>query len=602
MAGLEGGAVGRRGGGVPGERGEGQPQADRRVAGEQDELAAPQVPGGRHPPRRLVVPAPPVRVGGEGQHPADGIDAVEGGDEAGPGGRVGEAGIGRVEVDLRGRPGGEGGLGGQGEERVLVGGQHRLGAHAQPLGDAVGHGLDVGLVGGRRGLRVGVGQEGAVPPQRLAVGAPGQPDVPAGEGLARVPLALAVLDDAAGRPPLPQPPGEVGGQAALVGPVGGDGPLRRLHVVDRHERRLAAHRQPHVPGDQPLVDGPAEGLDGLPLRFPVRLGDPWVLVHPGDPVAEPHLDLDHLGGAGDGGGRGRLGGAGQRDVALAGEQPGGRVEADPAGAGQEHLGPGVEVGEVLGRPAGTVEGGQVGDQLDQVAGHEAGGQAEVAQHLDEQPGRVPARADAPLQGVLGLLDAGLHADRVGDLGLDAPVDVGHEVRGAGPVVAPLAQVLHHGVEPRPTGIGDQVRHQVPGQHRLVGEGDVLGLVVEEEVEGVDHRHVGDQVDDHGQLVGPLGEDQPGQVVAERVLLPAHEVVGRGDRERVGQDRRPGVGRGAEPHHVGREGDRPGEPVGGAVLEGDVGADPSSLPPSPHTAVSPMLRVDERRPPGGRRLR
>ena len=40
---------------------------------------------------------------------------------------------------------------------------------------------------------------------------------------------------------------------------------------------------------------------------------------------------------------------GERDVALAGEQPGGRVEADPAGAGQVDLGPGVQVGEVAAR-------------------------------------------------------------------------------------------------------------------------------------------------------------------------------------------------------------------------------------------------------------
>jgi hypothetical protein len=38
---------------------------------------------------------------------------------------------------------------------------------------------------------------------------------------------------------------------------------------------------------------------------------------------------------------------GQRDVAFAGQQARGRVEPDPAGAGQIDLGPGVQVGEVV---------------------------------------------------------------------------------------------------------------------------------------------------------------------------------------------------------------------------------------------------------------
>ena len=51
-----------------------------------------------------------------------------------------------------------------------------------------------------------------------------------------------------------------------------------------------------------------------------------------------------------------LRGADQRDVALAGEQAGGRVQPDPAGPGHVDLGPGVQVGEVLGQAAGgTVE-------------------------------------------------------------------------------------------------------------------------------------------------------------------------------------------------------------------------------------------------------
>ena len=94
----------------------------------------------------------------------------------------------------------------------------------------------------------------------------------------------------------------------------------------------------------------------------------------------------------------RVGGAGERDVALAGEQAGGRVEADPAGAGQVDLGPGVQVGEVGLRPRRAVERLHVGLELDQVARDEARRQAEVPQQLHQQPApsrgtsRCPARA------------------------------------------------------------------------------------------------------------------------------------------------------------------------------------------------------------------
>jgi hypothetical protein len=63
------------------------------------------------------------------------------------------------------------------------------------------------------------------------------------------------------------------------------------------------------------------------------------------------LDLALVDGAGHRRGADRVGGAGQGDVAFAGEQAGGGVEADPAGAGHVDLGPGVQVGEI-GRRAG----------------------------------------------------------------------------------------------------------------------------------------------------------------------------------------------------------------------------------------------------------
>jgi hypothetical protein len=63
-----------------------------------------------------------------------------------------------------------------------------------------------------------------------------------------------------------------------------------------------------------------------------------------------HIHLEQCFGvfdqAADGGGRARIGAGGERDVAFAGEQAGGGVQANPAGAGQIDFGPGVQIGEI----------------------------------------------------------------------------------------------------------------------------------------------------------------------------------------------------------------------------------------------------------------
>ena len=97
---------------------------------------------------------------------------------------------------------------------------------------------------------------------------------------------------------------------------------------------------------------------------------------------------------------------GQRDVALAAEQAGGRVEPDPARAGDVDLGPGVKVGEVVVRAGRAVQRLQIVLELDQVARDEARGEAEPAQHLHEQPAGIAAGAGAQRQRLLRRLTPG----------------------------------------------------------------------------------------------------------------------------------------------------------------------------------------------------
>ncbi len=109
-----------------------------------------------------------------------------------------------------------------------------------------------------------------------------------------------------------------------------------------------------------------------------------------DAHVEAEVDIGEARHAGDRRGVAEMRRRGERHVALAGEQAGGRVEADPAGARQIDLAPGVQVGEVDAGAGRAVERDEVGLQLDQVAGDEACGEAEIAQHLDQQPAGIAA--------------------------------------------------------------------------------------------------------------------------------------------------------------------------------------------------------------------
>ncbi len=57
-------------------------------------------------------------------------------------------------------------------------------------------------------------------------------------------------------------------------------------------------------------------------------------------------------------------------MTLAAKQAGGRIQADPAGARDVDLGPGVQVGEVGLRPERALQRIDVVLELDQVAGDE----------------------------------------------------------------------------------------------------------------------------------------------------------------------------------------------------------------------------------------
>ena len=329
--------------------------------------------------------------------------------------------------------------------RVLVGRRNKIGRDAKLGGDRAKQSLGVFI--GRAGLLSLRSDALRVQPDRLQVAPPVEREGPARQRLARVPFALPVVQEAAGSETVAQAPDEPVGERALGRADRVRVPLARFEIVDRNEGGLAAHGQPHVVGDELLVDLLAESVERLPRLLGKRFGDARMFRDPLDPHVEGKIDVSEARiAARDRRGVAVMGRRRERDVALAGEEARGRIEPDPAGAGKIDLGPGVEIGEVVVRAGRAVDSDPIGLELNEVAGHEPRGEAQVAQDLHQKPARIAARARPALERLLRALHARLHADDIFDFARKPAVEVDDEIdRALGRPIDPAQE----GLEPRP---------------------------------------------------------------------------------------------------------------------------------------------------------
>ena len=118
-----------------------------------------------------------------------------------------------------------------------------------------------------------------IAPQRLLVAPPVERERPPRQRLAGIPLALAEVQQAAGREALLQAAHKIFGVGALGRTDGAGLPLVAVHVVDGHERRLAAHAEAHVGAVEARVDRVAGGDDLLPGVLGVGQRDARAFEH-----------------------------------------------------------------------------------------------------------------------------------------------------------------------------------------------------------------------------------------------------------------------------------------------------------------------------------
>ena len=225
----------------------------------------------------------------------------------------------------------------------------------------------------------------------------------------------------------------------------------------------------------------------------------------------------------------------------------------------------MEIGEVRARAGGPVERLEVRLELDEIARHEPRRHAEVAQDLDEQPGAVAARARSDLQGLVGRLHAVLHAGDVAHPLLELLVERDQIIDR---VHRPARQRGEEFLQQRPGRLRRHERREVLAQRLREFERERLGIGFDEEVERIDHLHVGDEVDRELEFLGAVREDVAGDPVAVRVLLPVHEMVGRQHFERIALDRRAAVRSRAQPDDLRAEAHRLVVTVAGDVMEAD----------------------------------
>ncbi len=226
----------------------------------------------------------------------------------------------------------------------------------------------------------------------------------------------------------------------------------------------------------------------------------------------------------------------------------------------------MQIGEVSGRSRRSVQRFDVRNELNQVSGNEARGQSEMPQKLHQQPRRVAARAGALRQCFLGRLHSRLHADEVTHIARQAGVDSDQQVHDA-------RRFTRNGCK----AVGQQRRrrqlHPIRRELLLVGcvvfEWKPFRIRLQKEIEWIEDRHFGDQVDFDPQVLRLVGKHEPREIVGLRILLPVDEVLLRVRPQRIGQDARAGMRGGTQPHDLGTQSYAAVVAVMGYVVECDV---------------------------------
>ncbi len=140
--------------------------------------------------------------------------------------------------------------------------------------------------------------------------------------------------------------------------------------------------------------------------------------------------------------------------------------------------------------------------------------------VHQQPAGVATGARLESERFLGRLDAGLHADEIADVLAELLVQLDQEIHR---VVGLAHEARDIRCELATGRLGREIGGEVAFELLPVGEGKKLRRRLDEEIEGIEHRDLGQEIDRDGILDGLLLEDVASQPIAKRVLLPVLEM-------------------------------------------------------------------------------
>src|ERR1039458_8680163 len=127
-------------------------------------------------------------------------------------------------------------------------------------------------------IPAGLGHEIVLGPDGIAVLAPVTTIGPARQRFARIPFALAVMQERAGGETVAETLEEFFSLLLLLGTQGGEIPFESVAIGGGDESRFAAQGQANVLGAQFFVDLAAQGLDLAPLLLAVGERHPRRLI------------------------------------------------------------------------------------------------------------------------------------------------------------------------------------------------------------------------------------------------------------------------------------------------------------------------------------
>src|SRR5262245_34165745 len=99
------------------------------------------------------------------------------------------------------------------------------------------------------------------------------------------------MQQSAWRHSIPEPVEKPLSQDSFLRSERGRVPFGAIHVIDRYEGRLTAHREAHIRSRNLFINRPPQRVDRFPLVFRIWQSDTWILVDARNPhlVGELHL-------------------------------------------------------------------------------------------------------------------------------------------------------------------------------------------------------------------------------------------------------------------------------------------------------------------------